>query len=159
LIVSVLRKGFAGLLLDHLLIVVDDGRQILGREVGVQLGLDLVLARIEDVVELGHINIQRDLAEHLNKAAVRIVGEARIAGTLGQPFHGFVVQAQVENRVHHAGHGKPRAGTDAEQQRIRSIAQTLAQAVFELSKRGQSLIVDFLGDLVAVLKIDGADFG
>ena len=54
--------------------------QIGGGQVGVELHLGLVLALVEDVVELLHVDIQRHFTEHLNEAAVGIVGEARIAG-------------------------------------------------------------------------------
>ena len=51
-------------------------------------------------------NVQNHVAIHLNQATIGVIGEARITAQLGQCFHGLVVQAQVENGVHHAGHGE-----------------------------------------------------
>ena len=69
---------------------------------------------------------ERHFAEHLNEAAVAIVSKARIAGLLRQTFGGLIVQAQVQDGVHHAGHGELRAGAHAEQQRIVDAAELLA---------------------------------
>ena len=41
---GILRERLAGLLLDQLLVIRDDGLQIFGSQVGVELGLDLFLA-------------------------------------------------------------------------------------------------------------------
>ena len=45
-----------------------------------------------------------DVAVHLNETPVTIPGEARVAAGLCQGLDGFVVQAKVENGVHHARH-------------------------------------------------------
>ena len=76
-----------------------------------------------------------------------------------QAFDGFVVHAEVEDGVHHAGHGELGAGAHAEQQRILRIAQLLAHQLFELVERRQHLLVDLVGNLVVVLEVDVADFG
>ena len=155
----ILRKGLLGFLLDQLLVVFDDGLEIGGGEVGIHLDLGFGLARVEDVIELFHVDIQRDFAEHLNEAAVGIVGEARIAGDRRQAFSGGVIQAEVQNRIHHAGHGEARAGADADQQRILGIAKLLADLLFELRQRREHLLVDLGGHAVLILEIDVADFG
>ena len=159
LLKRILRKVFAGLFLHQLLVVLDDGLQIFGGQIGIELGLDLVLARIEDVIELRHIDVQRDFAEHLDEAAVAVVGETGIAGLLHQPFGGLVVEAEVQNGVHHAGHGELRARANTQQQRIIDAAQLLAHLLFELGQRFVNLVVHFLGNFVAVLKEQRADLG
>ena len=75
----ILREIFAGFFLDQRFVFDDDGLQIFGAQIGIELGLDLMFAGIEDVIELRHVDMERDFAEHLNKAAVAIVGEARVA--------------------------------------------------------------------------------
>ena len=74
-------------------------------------------------------------------------------------LHGLVVQAEVEDGVHHARHGELRAGAHADQQRIVGVAELLAHALFELGERFEHLLVDLGRDLVLVLEIDVADFG
>ena len=44
----------------------------------------------------------------------------------------LVVQAKVQNRVHHAGHRHGSAGTNGNKKRIFSVANTLADALLEV---------------------------
>ena len=83
--------------------------QLLGRQIGI-LPATLALRLIHDVLELLALDAEHDLAEELDEAAVGIGREARIVGQPGQPLARLLVQAQVEHRVHHAGHGELRAG-------------------------------------------------
>ena len=77
-----------------------------------------------------------------------------------QAFDRLVVQSEIENGVHHAGHRELRAGSDAEQQRIRWIAELLAHLLFELEPSACEISCSIsLGTLVVVLEIDIADFG
>ena len=69
---------------------------------------------------------------HLDKPPIAIVGEARIVRLCGQAFDRFVVQAEVQNRIHHARHRELRAGTDAEQQRVGGVAELLAGFFLEV---------------------------
>ncbi len=119
-------------LLDELFVVLDDGFQVVRGEVGVELGFDFGFARIEDVVELLHLDVERDFAEHLDEAAIAVVGEALVAAFGGEAGGGDVVQAEIEDGVHHARHGEFRAGANAEQQGIGGIAQLFAHLLFEL---------------------------
>ena len=59
-------------------------------------------------------------------AAVAVVGEAGVAGLLGQALDGGVGQAEVEDGVHHAGHRQRGAGADGDQQRVGRVAELLA---------------------------------
>ena len=74
---------------------------------------------------------KHDLAEHLHEAAVRVPGEARIATLSRQALHGGVVDAEVEDRVHHARHREHRAGAHADEQRLLRIAELAAGALLE----------------------------
>ena len=77
---------------------------------------------------------EHDLAEHLHEAAVGIPGEARIT-TLGrQALHGGVVEAEVEDRVHHARHREHGARAHADEQRLVGIAELAAGALLERAK-------------------------
>src|SRR5665811_2347839 len=55
--------------------------------------------------------------------AIRVVSEARIACALSQPLHRHVVQAQIEHRVHHAGHRDNCARADRNEQRVFTIPE------------------------------------
>ena len=74
-----------------------------------------------------------DVAVHLDEPAVAIPGEALVVGGLDQRQHGLVVQAEVQNRVHHAGHRVARAGADRDQQRHRGcVAEFGAHDFFDV---------------------------
>ena len=100
---------------------------------------------------------ERNFAEHLDEAAVAIVGEARIVRLLREAGGGVVVQAQVENGVHHAGHGELCAGADAEQHRVIGVAELLAHGLFELDQALVDLAVDFGRNLLLVIEVNVAD--
>jgi hypothetical protein len=70
-------------------------------------------------------NIEHHVAEHLDQAAIGVIGKAGIIAALGQRFDGLVVEAEVQNGVHHAGHGELCAGANRNQQRIVARAQLL----------------------------------
>ena len=103
--------------------------------------------------------LERDFTEHLDEAAIAVVGEPRIAGLLRESFRCFVVQAKVQDSVHHARHGELGAGTNAEQQRLAGIAQLLAEFGFYLGQGLPDLVVYFHRNLPVVVEVDVADFG
>ena len=73
---------------------------------------------------VGHVH--HHTAKHLHQAAIEVVHEAGIPCQGNHPFHHLIVQADVENGVHHAGHGEfgPRAARN--QQRIAWVAKLFA---------------------------------
>ena len=105
--------------------------QRLGLELVVELDLLALLDAVEDVLELLLGNIENHVAEHLDQAAIGVIGKAGIVAELGQRFDGLVVEAEVENGVHHAGHGELGAGADGDQQRIVARAQLLPLQLFQ----------------------------
>src|SRR5579884_4119105 len=159
LLARILREFALGGLLNDLLVLGDDGLQVLGGQVGIELGLPLVLAGVEGLVEQRHVDAERDFTEHLDEAAVAVVGKPRVAGLGGQAFHGLVIEAEVEDGVHHAGHGELGARAHAEQQRIGGVAELLARQAFQLFDGLPDLLVDFGGHFLIVIEEDVADVG
>ena len=64
----------------------------------------LFLERGELVLERLVLDAHRGRAEHVDQAAIAVVGEPGVAGLLGQALDRGVGQAEVQDRVHHAGH-------------------------------------------------------
>ena len=62
------------------------------------------------------LDAEHHVAVHLNKATVAIPGEASVAGGFFETDDGVVVQSEVQNRVHHAGHGVASAGADSDEE-------------------------------------------
>ena len=156
---GILREGFAGLLLDQLLVAHDDLLQVFRGQLGIELRLGLLLLAVEYLVEIVLGDLQHHVAVHLDEAAVAIVGEARIVALGFQRLDGLVVEAEVEDGVHHARHGELGAGAHAHQQRVLDVAQLLSHALFEDLERFQHLRVDLRRNSVVVLEVDVADFG
>ena len=152
-----MRKRLAGLLLHQLLVVRDHGLQVFRVQVGIQLDLALGFTSIEHFIERMLAHVQHHVAEHLDEAAVAIVRKAFIAALGDQTAHGLVVQAQVQDGVHHARHAELCAGADADQQRVLRIAQLLAHALFKQRQRLVYFLLNLVRRLVAILEIHVAD--
>ncbi len=58
----------------------------------------------QDILEVVVVDAEDDVAIHLNEAAVCVPGEMAVARPVAQCLNDFVVEPQVENRVHHPGH-------------------------------------------------------
>ena len=118
LFLHVFGEGLAQFLLDPLLEEAGDALQIVGVEIGVELDALGFLLVVQDFLEQGMLDAQHDVGIHLDEAAIAVIGEARIAGELGQALGGRGVEAEIEHRVHHAGHGDARARAHRDQQRL-----------------------------------------
>ena len=137
-----LREVLAALLLDELLVLDDDLFEGLGAEQVIQLDALFRLGAVEDVLKLLLADVEDDGAEHLDEAAIGVVGETGIAAAAGQTFDRTVVEAEVEDGVHHAGHGELGAGADGDQQGIIGRAQLLSLQLLQTLERVQHLDVD-----------------
>ena len=121
LLVDVLRKFFLLAGLDEALVALDEFLQIIGAEFGVlrlvQVVFETVHQRIERIVRFlrrrGYTH--HHAAVHLDEATVAVVREAWIRSALGEPLYGLVIQAEVQNRIHHAGHRFACAGAHRQQ--------------------------------------------
>ena len=106
--------------------------QVLGGEVGVGRSAAGVLHGRDGVLEQIAVEVHDHVGEHLDEAAVGVPGEARVLGLGDEAVDGLVVQAEVQHRVHHAGHGHRRAGAHGHEQRVGRIADLLAHAGLEV---------------------------
>ena len=114
---------------------------------------------LQDVLEHAVIDAEHHVGIHLDEAAVAVVGEARIARAGGEALHGRVVEAEIENGVHHAGHGGARAGAHGDEQRIGGIAECGADCAADLGQRRLDLGLEACGQLAAAGVVGGADLG
>ena len=56
-----------------------------------------------------------DVAVHLNETAVAIPRETLVLGRADEGLHRLVVEAEVQNRIHHARHRITCAGADGDE--------------------------------------------
>ena len=144
-----LREVLAALLLDELLVLDDDLFEGLGAEEVVQLDALARLGAVEDVLKLFLADVEDDGAEHLDEAAIGVVCEAGIVAAAGEAFNGLVVEAEIEDGVHHAGHGELGAGANGDQQGVLGRAELLTLQLLQTLERGQHLDVDLRVQLSA----------
>ena len=55
------------------------------------------------------LDVEHDVAIHRDEAAVGVPGEAGVATGALEGHHRLVIEAEVEDGVHHAGHRDPGA--------------------------------------------------
>ena len=155
----ILREIGSDLVLVDLLVLGDELDEALGRDLRVFLDAVLRLDRAERVLELVVVDAHHDIAEHVDEAAVRVVGEARVAGALREAFDGLVGEAEVEDRVHHAGHRHGRARAHADEQRVRVGAELLAELLLEHLDVRADIVHQALRQLAAAVVVRGAGVG
>ena len=119
----------------------------------------LLLHLVDELLEVLLAHLHDDVGVHLDEAAVAVPGPAGVAGLLGQHVHHVLVQTQIQDGVHHAGHGGPGAGTHGDQQGVLQIAELLAGDALQLGDILHDLRLDPVVDLLAVLIVLGAGLG
>ena len=115
--------------------------------------LESVLADVVISLGEGHVG------KHHDEASIAVVNESLICASSDHCGCDFVVQTEVQNGVHHAGHGEFRTGSDGEEKWVGWVAELLVLSSFDVRKRGfhfreQRFWKGFSGCVVF-----GADFG
>jgi len=82
------------------------------------------------MLELALVDFENYVAKHLDQASVGVVCKARVVGALRQRLHAVIVQAEIQDGIHHAGHGKFGARTHTDEQWIVTATQTLSLQTF-----------------------------
>ena len=153
-----LWEGLPGLLQDLGLVVLDDLGPILGREFGVEQVAAIFLGEFENLLEVVMVDPQHHVTEHLNETAVAVVGEAPVVGGLGQARDGIVVEAEIEHRVHHAGHGGAPARAHGDQQRVAGIPELGADQVLDRRQGAVDLGLEVVRVAPVIVEEIAADF-
>ncbi len=137
----------------------DDLLPVLGLHLGVFLVALLAFVVAQGVLELRLLDVLRHVAEHGDEAAVGVPGEARVAALLLERDDRLVVEAEVEDRVHHAGHRELRARAHGDEKRVHLAAELLAGDLLEEAQVLLHLGVELLRDLPAEAVVFAADLG
>ena len=119
-------QGFK--LLCHLLPVVR-------RQLGILFNAGSLAGGRDDRFERLVVDPHNDTAEHLDQSPIGIVNEAGIIGESDHGRHRLAVEADVENRIHHPGHGKLGTGPAGDQQGIVVTSKALSRVDFDRLKR------------------------
>jgi hypothetical protein len=154
----ILGKRLPGLLVEAL-VGRDEPAQRRRRQLGVGRGPHAHLGPVEQVVEETAVDPEDDVAEHREEAAVAVPGEAIVPGPLGQPLDRLVVQAEVQDRFHHARHGDPGAGADGDEERAVGVAEPEADEALEAPEMPLHLLPQALGVAPAQADVLGPRLG
>ncbi len=130
-----------------------------GLQLGVGLDPRVLLRFAQGVLELFAIDAHHRLPEHLDEAAPGVERKALVLGQCRQALGRFFVEAEVEDRVHHAGHRELGPGADTDEQGIVRVAKVLARLSFERLERGRGLLPHSGRELAFVCEVSAAGFG
>ena len=109
--------------LDHRLVAGDELDPILGAKLRIELEALQSLVVLQNLLEQLVVYAKHDVGIHLDEAAIGVVGEAAFGGTPRQPFDRLVVQAEIEDSVHHTGHRSAGARPHGHEQRILDVPE------------------------------------
>ena len=117
---------------ENLLELTDEFLQVFSGKLGVALHAASELLGGNGVFEQVAVEAHNHVREHLDETTIAVPREAGVVGMLDKAVDRLVVQAKVQNRVHHAGHRHGSAGTNGNKQWIFGVANTLADALLEV---------------------------
>ena len=155
----ILRERLAEFIRHDLLVFRDQRLPVARFHLGVGVVALVFLGDLERFFEQSVIEAENDVGIHLDEAAVAVPGEAFVTRSAGKARNGFVIEAEIEDGVHHPRHRNPRARTDRNEQRVRRIAKALADGLFDMGQRLGNLGAQIGGEVRAILQIAHAFFG
>ena len=148
----------ASVLLVNSFVVLTKLLQTLGRYLGIISNLVLLLDLAESCFEDMVIHPHDNIAKHVDQATISIICKTLIFGGLGQTCSCLVIEAKIQDRVHHARHTDSRATTNTDQQGIRVIAKLFTQLFFKQDHGLVDLIHQSAGQFFAGLVVGIAYF-
>ena len=114
---------------------------------------------VDELFKIFLAHFHDHVGEHLDEPPVAVPGPAGVVGFFGNDPNYVFVKTQIQNGIHHAGHGCAGAGTDGNQQGVLLIAELLTSDLFHLGNVVHDLTLDFFVDPAAVLIVLGAGLG
>jgi hypothetical protein len=99
------------------------------------------------------------LAVHLDQAPVRVVREARVPRRFAEAGDRLVVEAEVEDRVHHPRHRDGGTGADRDEERVVRVAEPLARLGLEPVEVLLDLLREAVREPLAVLRVGATRVG
>ena len=111
--------------------------QVLGRKLGIDANTGDQTSLGQGVLEQIGIDAHDDVGEHLDKATIAVPGKARVLCLSDETLDGIVVETQVENRVHHTGHGERSARPHRYEQRVVGVTEPRGLPLRQRSHRAR----------------------
>ena len=144
--------------------------QIVGGELGVALISLHGLVLVEHVVELladtfavGGLDalgfLHDDVGIHHDETTVAIIHETGVVGLLQHTGDGLAAEADIEDGVHHAGHGGAGAGAAADEQGVLAVVILHTHDFLDILDALPHLFHEAFGKLAVVGVVGGAALG
>ena len=133
--------------------------EVLGVEVGVGRDASSLLGRLEGVVERSPGHVEHDSPEHLDEPAVRVPREALVLGEGDQAVERLLVQAEVQDGVHHPGHRELGARPDTHEERVVRVTEGLAGLDLDLADGLEDVVPEPVGQTLAAGEVVVAGLG
>ena len=159
LLLRIVGERLAELLFVFRFELVCKGLQVVRAEFDVLRDPLLLFHLIDELFKIFFTDFHNDVGEHLNKSAVAVPRPTGIVRLCGDRIDDRLVQTEVQNGVHHAGHGSARSRTDGDEKRVLFVAELFTRDFFHLVDVGHDLRLNGVVDLFAVLIILRARFG
>jgi len=144
---------------DDLFELTDDGAKVIAGQVRIGPDAAPVAVAGEHVFERLVTHAEDNGSKHLNETPVGVEREVLVSGQLDHALGDLVVEADVKDGVHHAGHRELRAGAARYQERVRRIPEFFPGLFFHRPERRQSLLPEPLRKLSAGSEVAVAGLG
>ena len=135
------------------------GFEVFRGQVDVLLNAFFFFHLVDELFKVLFADFHNNVGVHLNESSVAVPSPTGVAGFLRDCVDNVFVKAEVQNGIHHAGHGSSGAGTNGNQQRVFLVAELFAGDLFHLLDVFHDLCLDFIVDLSAIFIVSGAGFG
>ena len=141
LLVGTSREVFSGLFFHRSLELLHEFLKVFHLKLVIQLHAFSMFHLFYNSLERVYIflvhrfHAQHHVAIHLHETTVRVPCKACITCLTDNTFYHFVIQSQVQNRIHHTRHRCARTGTYRHQQRIFNVTEFRFHQRFHVSDR------------------------
>ena len=125
--------------------------QICRRELHIHLDAPGCLHLVNQFLKILLADFHYDVGVHLDKPSIAVPRPSLIASLSGDGVDHGLIQAQVQDGIHHARHGCPGTGAHRHKQRILGIAELLAGDLLHFANMLIDLPLDLVVDLLPVL--------
>ena len=119
----------------------------------------ILLHLVDELLKILLADFHNDVGVHLDKSSVAVPSPTRIVGLLCQDLDHVLVEAEVQDGVHHARHRSSCARANRDEKRILVVTELLAGDLLHLHDVVVNLRLDLCIDLAAVLVILRASLG
>ena len=153
------REFLADLLLVLCLELVCQLLEIVSGELNILSYAAGFLHTIDKLLKVLLADFHDDIGVHLDEAAVAVPCPTGVIGLGCHDIYDLLIEAEVKDGVHHAGHRSARAGADGYEQGGFKVAELLSGDLLQLFDIGHDLGHDIVVYLTSVLVILGAGLG